>query len=361
MEIKITRTTAPLEKPMEAEKAGTLGFGQYFSDHMFLMEYDEGTGWHDARVEPYHNLSIDPAASVLHYGQEIFEGMKAYRTKEDEILFFRPLMNAARWNQSAKRMCMPTMEPEMYMEALQAVVDVDRDWTPHAYGTSLVLRPTMIALEKSLGVHPAKKYLFFIICSPSGAYYKNGMAPVSIYVEEEYIRAAAGGTGYAKCGGNYAGSMLAGEKAEELGYDQVLWLDGVERKYIEEVGSMNMMFVIDDTIITAPLAGTILPGVTRNSILTLASDAGWKVEERKLSIDEVYEAAREGRLNEAFGTGTAAVVSPVGKLCWRGEELVINGGKIGPKAQYLFDRLLGIQLGNLEDVYGWTKVCERKY
>ncbi len=354
MNIKITKTDAPGEKPLAQEKEGTLGFGNYFSDHMFLMDYDEGEGWHDARIEPYHPLALDPACTVLHYGQEIFEGMKAYRSKNDDILFFRPYKNAERWNQSAARMCMPGMDPDMYCEALNAIVSLDRDWTPHAPGTSLVLRPAMIAVDPCLGVHPAKKYLFFILCSPSGDYFKNGIAPVSIYVEEEFIRSAPGGTGYAKCGGNYAGTMLASARVAEKGYDQVLWLDANEHKYVEEVGSMNMMFVIDDVIITAPLDGTILPGVTRDSVLTLAEDAGWKTEERKLSIDEVYRASREGRLNEAFGTGTAAVVSPVGRLCYKNEEIIINNGEIGPKAAYLRDRLLNIQLGNCDDKFGWV-------
>lgn len=358
MDIKITKTTAPKAKPLAEETAGTLGFGKYFSDHMFLMDYEEGIGWHNARIEPYHPLAIDPAATVLHYGQEIFEGMKAYRSKDDEILFFRARMNAERWNRSAERMCMPQMNPDMYCEALNAIVDLERDWTPHAPGTSLVLRPAMIATDAFLGVHPAKKYLFFILCAPSGAYFRNGMAPVSIYVEENFIRAAAGGTGYAKCGGNYAGSLLAAARAEKLGYEQVLWLDAKEHKYVEEVGGMNMMFVIDDTIITAPLDGTILPGITRDSILTLAKDAGFKTEERKLSIDEVVQAAHEGRLNEAFGTGTAAVVAPVGKLCYKGEEIVVNNGQTGPKAAYLYDRLLNIQLGNYEDKFGWVTVCK---
>ena len=358
MEIKITRTTRPFAKPLAQEEAGTLGFGKYFSDHMFLMDYDEENGWHNARIEPYHPLELDPAATVLHYGQEIFEGMKAYRSKNDEILFFRARKNAERWNQSAARMCMPTMDLDMYLEALNAIVNVERDWVPHAYGTSLVLRPAMIATDPFLGVHPSKKYLFFILCSPSGAYFKNGMNPVNIYVEEEYIRAAPGGTGFAKCGGNYAGSLLAAAKAEAKGYEQVLWLDAKEHKYVEEVGGMNMMFVIDDTNITAPLDGTILPGVTRDSILTLAKDAGYKTEERRLSIDEVVQAAHEGRLNEAFGTGTAAVVAPVGKLCYKGEEIVVNNGQTGPKAAYLYDRLLNIQLGNYEDKFGWVTVCK---
>ncbi len=358
MDIKITKTQTPKAKPLAEEAAGALGFGKFFTDHMLLMDYDEGIGWHDARIEPYHPLAIDPAATVLHYGQEIFEGMKAYRSKNDDILFFRARKNAERWNRSAERMCMPQMDPDMYCEALNAIVNLERDWTPHASGASLVLRPAMIAMDPYLGVHPAKKYLFFILCAPSGIYFKNGMAPVSIYVEEEYIRAAPGGTGFAKCGGNYAGSMLASERVAEKGYDQVLWLDGREHKYVEEVGAMNMMFVIDDTIVTAPLDGTILPGVTRDSVLTLARDAGWKTEERKLAIDEVYQAAHEDRLNEAFGTGTAAVVSPVGKLCYKGEEIIINNGEAGPKAAYLYNRLLNIQLGNYEDKFGWVTVCK---
>ena len=355
LDIKITRTATPKAKPTDETK---LGFGKKFSDHMFVMDYTEGEGWHDARIVPYGPFELDPATVVFHYAQEIFEGMKAYRSKNDEILFFRARKNAERWNQSAARMCMPTMDLDMYLEALNAIVNVERDWVPHAYGTSLVLRPAMIATDPFLGVHPSKKYLFFILCSPSGAYFKNGMNPVNIYVEEEYIRAAPGGTGFAKCGGNYAGSLLAAAKAEAKGYEQVLWLDAKEHKYVEEVGGMNMMFVIDDTIITAPLDGTILPGVTRDSILTLAKDAGYKTEERRLSIDEVVQAAHEGRLNEAFGTGTAAVVAPVGKLCYKGEEIVVNNGQTGPKAAYLYDRLLNIQRGNYEDKFGWVTVCK---
>ena len=354
MEIKITRTTRPFAKPLAQEEAGTLGFGKYFSDHMFLMDYDEENGWHNARIEPYHPLELDPAATVLHYGQEIFEGMKAYRSKNDEILFFRARKNAERWNQSAARMCMPTMDLDMYLEALNAIVNVERDWVPHAYGTSLVLRPAMIATDPFLGVHPSKKYLFFILCSPSGAYFKNGMNPVNIYVEEEYIRAAPGGTGFAKCGGNYAGSLLAAAKAEAKGYEQVLWLDAKEHKYVEEVGGMNMMFVIDDTIITAPLDGTILPGVTRRSCLQLFEDWGMPVEERLISVDELFEAAANGTLEEAMCVGTAAVICPIGELTYEGKAYTINNFQTGPLAQKLYDTLTGIQWGTQPDPHGWT-------
>ena len=244
------------------------------------------------------------------------------------------------------------------MAGIVELVKVERDWVPDQPGTSLYVRPVLMAVNPDLALHGPAHCLFFIICSPVGSYYAGGLQCNAIRVEEQDVRAVRGGTGFAKCGGNYAGSMLAGERAAEKGYDQVLWLDGKEHKYVEEVGSMNMMFVIDGTIVTAPLDGTILPGVTRDSILTLAKDAGWKTEERKISIDEVYQAAREGRLDEAFGTGTAAVVSPVGRLCYKGEEIVIHNGKIGPKAAYLYDRLLNIQLGNYEDKFGWVTVCK---
>lgn len=354
MDIKITRTQNPMAKPLAEEEAGTLGFGNYFSDHMFVMNYSPDKGWHDAEIKPLEDLRFHPAAMGLHYGQEIFEGMKAYCTKDDRMLLFRPYENAKRWNNSCDRMCMPPMDEEMFVEAIRKIVDFDRDWAPHAEGTSLVLRPAMVATTASLGVHPSDEYVFFIITSPSGAYYPEGIDPVSIYVEDEYIRAAMGGTGFAKTGGNYAGSLKAAKLAEEKGFTQVLWLDGIEKKYVEEVGSMNMMFVIDGTIITAPLDGTILPGVTRSSVMQLAKDRGWNVEERKLSIDEICKAYDEGRLDEAFGTGTAAVVSPVGKLQYKDKEMIINDFKTGPKAKELYDSLLSIQIGDAEDPYGWV-------
>ena len=353
MDIKVTRTMTPMSKPLAEEKAGTLGFGNFFSDHMFLMNYTKEKGWHDARICPLTDLKFHPAAMGLHYGQEIFEGMKSYRTKDDRMLLFRPYENAKRWNDSAERMCMPQMDEDMFVDSIKAIVDMDRDWAPHAEGTSLVLRPAMVATTPNLGVHPSDEYIFFIITSPSGAYYPEGIDPVSIYVEDEYIRAARGGTGYAKTGGNYAGSLKAAQLAAEKGFTQVLWLDGIEKKYVEEVGSMNMMFVIDGTIITAPLDGTILPGVTRSSVIQLARDKGLKVEERKLSIDEICEAYDAGKLDEAFGTGTAAVVSPVGKLQYKDKEMIINDFKTGPIAKDLYDSLLSIQIGDSPDPYGW--------
>lgn len=359
MDVKKTRTTNPMAKPLNEEAAGTLGFGNYFSDHMFVMKYSPEKGWHDAEIKPLEDLRFHPAAMGLHYGQEIFEGMKAYRAKDGRVVLFRPYENAKRWNNSCDRMCMPQMDEEMFVGSIKAIVDFDSDWIPHADGTSLVLRPAMVATTASLGVHPSDEYLFFIITSPSGAYYPEGINPVSIYVEDEYIRAAKGGMGFAKTGGNYAGSMKAAKLAEEKGFTQVLWLDGTEKKYVEEVGAMNMMFVIDDTIVTAPLDGTILPGVTRASVLKLAEDKGWKVEERKLSIDEICKAFDEGRLSEAFGTGTAAVVSPVGKLQYKDKEMIINNFETGPKAKELYETLISIQVGELPDPYGWVEDVSR--
>ena len=309
LDIKITKTTHPKEKPQDESK---LGFGKKFSDHMFLMDYTEGEGWHDARIVPYGPWEMDPATTVFHYAQEIFEGMKAYRTADGKIQLFRPDCNANRFNDSADRLGMPPIPPEDFVQAVKALVDVDRDWVPHSDGASLYIRPFCIATDVGLGVHAAKHYRFAIIAAPSGAYYAEGLDPVRIYVEDEYIRAAPGLTGFTKCGGNYAASIKAGELAEEQGYAQVLWLDGVEQKYVEEVGSMNMMFKIGGKVITPMLNGSILAGITRDSILKLAAKMGIPTEERRLAIAEVFEAADNGTLEEAFGTGTAAVVSPVG-------------------------------------------------
>ncbi len=331
-----------------------LPFGQLRTNHMFLMNYRDGE-WVDPRIVPYGPLSLDPASPVLHYGQEIFEGMKAYRTTENDILLFRPRENALRLNKSAERMCMPAIDPDLNVEAMKAITDVERDWVPHSAGTSLYLRPTMIADGNELGVHAAQKYIYYIICSPSGAYYKNGLAPISIYVEDQYIRAVKGGMGFAKTGGNYAGSLKAADVAAKNGFDAVLWLDGTERKYVEEVGAMNMMFVINDTIVTAALEGSILAGITRMSILELARGMGIKVEERKLSVDELFEAGKSGALQEAFGTGTAAVVSPVGKLTYQGQSVIVNNGEIGTLTQKLYDTLTGIQTGNVADTHGWVE------
>ena len=351
MEITISRATALKEKPQDETK---LGFGKLFSDHMFMMEYDEGKGWHDARIQLYQSLQLDPASPVLHYGQEIFEGLKAYRSKKDEILLFRARDNARRLNKGAQRMCMPEIDVEDNYQAMAALVDLERDWVPHAPGATLYLRPTLIADGAALGVHRAARFLYYIICSPSGAYYASGLAPIRIYVEDNYVRAVKGGTGNAKTGGNYAASIKASEEAAARGFNQVLWLDGVERKYVEEVGAMNMMFLIGDTICTAPVGGSILDGITRKSILTLVEEMGMKVEERKISISELIEAGESGELKEAFGTGTAAVVSPVGELHYKSKSIVVNGGQIGSVTQKLYDTLTGIQLGEIADTHGWV-------
>ena len=350
LDIKITRTTCPKEKPQDESK---LGFGKKFTDHMFVMDYTEGEGWHDARIVPYAPFPLDPATVVFHYAQEIFEGMKAYRTADDTIQLFRPECNAKRMQDSADRLCIPKIPVEDYIQAVEALVDVDRDWVPHSDGASLYIRPFVFANDVGLGVHASKHYIFCIICAPSGAYYAEGINPVRIYVEDEYIRAAPGLTGFTKCGGNYAASIKAGELAEEQGYAQVLWLDGVEKKYVEEVGSMNIMFKIDGKVYTAATVGTVLPGVTRRSCIELLKDWGYDVIEGKLAIADIMQAAREGKLEEVFGTGTAAVISPVGKLRYKDDVMVIGNGEIGPLSQKLYDTVTGIQLGRLEDKFGW--------
>ena len=332
-----------------------LGFGKYFTDHMFIMDYTDGKGWHDARIVPYGPLSMDPACMVFHYAQEMFEGLKAYRTPDGSVQLFRPDKNIERMNNTNERLCIPKLEPSDVLDAIKALVAVEEDWVPSLEGTSLYIRPFIIATDIQLGVHPSHTYKFMIILSPVGSYYPEGIKPVKIFVENEYVRAVKGGTGFAKVGGNYACSLIGQKKAEEMGYSQVLWLDGIEHKYIDEVGAMNVFFVIDGKVITPSLAeGSILPGVTRNSCIKLLGDMGYEVEERKLSIDEVEEAYKNGKLNEAFGTGTAAVVSPMGLLDNGKDKMIINDQQIGPIAQKLYDTLTGIQWGKVEDKYGWT-------
>ena len=350
MNIKITKTTNPKKKP---EKGQPLGFGHIFTDHMFVMNYTEGKGWHDPRIVPYGEISIEPSAMVFHYGQSMFEGMKAYRGKDDTIYLFRPDMNAKRANQSNQRLCIPEIPEELFVEAVKAVVDVDRDWVPSDPGTSLYIRPFVIATDAFLGVAPSKTYLFMVILSPSGAYYESGLEPVGIWIEDEYVRAVKGGMGFAKTGGNYAASLIAQVKAHDSGYSQVLWLDGVERKYIEEVGAMNICFKISGKVVTPMLNGSILPGITRNSILQVCRDWGYEVEERRISVDELVAAAKDGTLEEVFGTGTAAVVSPVNKLRYEDDVMNIGDGSIGELTQKLYDELTGIQWGEREDTRGW--------
>jgi len=350
LEIQVTKATSLKAKPADES---ALGFGRIFTDHMFIMDYEEGRGWHDARVVPYAPFAIDPAAMVLHYGQEIFEGMKCYRRADGGLQLFRPMDNFARMTRSAQRMCMPALDEETAMEGLKKLIELDQDWVPHRDGTSLYIRPTMISMDVGLGVHASKTYRFFIILSPVGAYYKEGLKPVSIYVEDEYVRAVRGGVGFTKCAGNYAASILAGDIAEKKGYSQVLWLDGVEQRYVEEVGSMNMMFAYGTHIVTPKLNGSILPGITRDSILKLARKLGYQADEERLDIHQIFADAKSGKMTEAFGTGTAAVISPVGVLAMKDEKVTLGDGGIGPLAQKLYDTLTGIQYGRLEDPFGW--------
>ncbi|MGE4284309.1 MAG: branched-chain amino acid aminotransferase [Clostridia bacterium] len=350
LEIKVEKTKVSKQKPDQDH----LGFGQYFTDHMFIMDYTEGKGWHDPRIVPYAPLEFDPSLMAFHYGQAIFEGMKAYKAKDGRILLFRPNKNMERINISNDRLCIPPIDIDSGLEAVKAVVDIDKDWIPEAEGTSLYIRPFIIATDPFLGVRPSHTYKFIVILSPVGAYYPEGLNPVKIYIETEYVRAVKGGVGFAKTGGNYAASLKAQMVAKKKGYTQVLWLDGVERKYIEEVGTMNVFFKIDGEIITPSLEGSLLPGITRDSSIDLLKSWGYKVTERKLSIQELYEANAKGSLEEAFGTGTAAVISPIGEFNWDGNIIAVNEGKIGEVSQKLYDAITGIQSGELEDKYGWT-------
>ncbi len=350
MEIRVeqAKTLKPLPDP------NTLQFGKQFTDHMFLMNYDAGRGWHDARIVPYGPIALEPCAMVFHYAQEVFEGMKAYRDPEGGVRLFRPADNAERFQNSCERLCIPPVPVDDFVEAVRALVKLDERWVPSLAGTSLYIRPFAIATDPSLGVHASHSYIFAVICCPVGAYYKEGINPVKIYVEDEDVRAVRGGTGYTKCGGNYAASIRAGERAEEKGFSQVLWLDGVERKYIEEVGSMNVLFKVDGKILTPKLTGSVLPGITRRSCLDLLRDWGYVVEERLITAQELFDAAKAGKLEEAWGSGTAAVISPIGTLAWEDQSVVINGGKIGDLSQKLYDTLTGIQWGTEPDPYGWS-------
>lgn len=346
----VTLTKNPKKKP----DPDNLKFGRTFTDHMFLMDYDPENGWHDGRIVPYAPLELDPASTVFHYGQEMFEGLKAYKTKDGKVQLFRPDMNAKRTNNTNKRMCMPQIDEELFVDAVKAIVDVDRDWIPQKENTALYIRPFIIATQPKLDVSASETYLFIIILSPVGPYYENGLAPTKIYVEDEYIRSAMGGTGFAKIGGNYAAAMIAEKKAHDLGFDQVLWLDAKEKKYVEEIGTSNAFFKIDGEIYTSSLIGTILPGITRASMIEVMKEWGYKVNETRFTIDDVFKAGEEGKLEEVFATGTAAVISPVGELYWDDKKLMINDGQIGDLSQKLYDELYGIQTGEIEDKRGWT-------
>ena len=350
MEITITKTTCPKEKP----DSSTLGFGKIFTDHMLMMDYAADKGWYDARIVPFGPIALHPASTVLHYGAEIFEGLKAYRRADGRVQMFRPMENIRRLNNSAERLCLPTIPEDVALEVLTTFVKLEQDWTPSAPGTSLYLRPFLYGNDESLGVHGVHNATFVIIASPVGSYYKEGINPVKIMIEDEDVRAVRGGTGYAKCGGNYAASTRAGERAAKQGYSQVLWLDGVERQYIEEVGAMNVMFKIAGEIVTPMLSGSILPGITRKSCIEVLKNEGYTVSERLITIDELSKAMQDGTLEEAWGCGTAAVVSPIGELCYKGVRYTVNGGGIGEVTQHLYDTLTGIQWGKQPDTYGWT-------
>jgi branched-chain amino acid aminotransferase len=352
MEVRVERVSPDRLKAKPADES-QLGFGKIFTDHFFNMKYADNKGWRDAVIEGYRDICLDPAAVCLHYGQLIFEGMKAYRGKDGSIYLFRPADNFRRMNASAERLCMPTLDVDFTVNALKKLVLLEKDWIPTSSGASMYIRPTMIATEAFLGVKPASEYLFYIIVGPVGPYYATGFSPTKIYVTEEYVRAVAGGIGHCKAAGNYAASLLAGKKAGEMGFTQVLWLDGVHRKYCEEVGTSNMFFLIGDELVTPPLGGSILPGVTRDSVLQIARKWGMKVSERQVSIDEVIGAAEKGTLNEAFASGTAAIVSPVGMIFYKGREYNIKGGRIGELTEKLYNEILQIQYGEKEDPFGW--------
>ncbi len=349
MDILVTKTSKPGTLPQEDK----LGFGKYFTDHMFVMDYQEGKGWHSPKIVPYGEFPIYPSALVFHYGQATFEGMKAYRTVDDRIVLFRPKDYLNRFNNSNKAVCIPPIEVDFVHQALKKLIEIDKHWVPGSVGTSLYIRPFIIATDPCVGVKVSDTYKLFVIMSPVGAYYASGFKPVKIKVEDNYTRAVKGGLGEAKTSANYAAGMKAGVEAKKEGFAQVLWLDALERKYIEEIGMMNILFKINDEIITPPLAGSILSGRTRLTIIDLANDLGLKVTERKISILEIYEAHEKGQLQEVFGAGTAAVISPVGELTWKGKTIVVNDNKTGPTAQKLFDTITGIQYGKLEDKYGW--------
>ena len=350
MELTIVKTENPKTMPPESE----LGFGKHFTDHMLVVEWSAEQGWYDAKILPFGRISLHPASTVLHYGAEIFEGLKAYRREDGGVQLFRPMENVKRMNRSAERMSLPTMDEGEMLSLIEQFVRLEQRFVPHSFGTSLYLRPFLFGNDECLGVHAVHRATFMLIASPSGSYYKEGINPVGIMIENEDVRTVRGGTGYAKCGGNYAASTRAGERAAKKGYSQVLWLDGVERKYIEEVGAMNVMFKIGSKVITPKLTGSILPGITRMSCIEVLKSEGYEVEERLFSLDELVSALESGTLEEAWGTGTAAVVSPIGKLAIGDKEYVVGGGKIGETTKKLYDTLTGIQWGKREDTFGWV-------
>ncbi len=349
MEIKIVRTLKPKAKPAEEN----LVFGVAFTDHMFTMDYTEDIGWHDPVIKPYGPIELMPSSMVLHYAQEVFEGLKAYKTPNEEVHLFRPEENFKRMNRSNERMCIPQIDETFLLEALKALITIDQDWIPSSTGTSLYIRPFIFATDPFIGVRVSKTYKFMIIMSPVGSYYKGGLAPGRIYVEDDYARTVRGGTGEAKCGGNYASGLAAQKKVKAMGYEQILWLDGEKRKYIEEVGTSNVFFLIDDVFVTPSLEGTILSGITRKSVIELLKHWGKKVEERRITIDELYDLFQEGKVQEVFSTGTAAVISPIGTLGWKDKEMTFNDGEIGEYTKKIYETLYGVQTGHVEDPLNW--------
>lgn len=355
MDIKITAIAPEQSKPKPTDETA-LAFGNIFTDYMFLMDYREGQGWINPRIEPYHALPLDPAAMSLHYGQMIFEGLKCYRRADGGLQLFRVRDNFLRFNRSAERMCIPELDVDLALDTLKKLLWLEADWVPHTQGTSLYIRPTIIATEPHLGVRPAKEYLYYVILGPVGAYYKEGFNPVKILAEDQYVRSVRGAVGEAKTAGNYAASLYAAEKAQQKGFTQVLWLDAIERKYVEEVGTMNMLFLIDNEVVTSPLTGSVLAGITRSTVFDLVRDWGdYKINERLISIDEVMTAAKNGRLKEAFGSGTAAVISPVGEIVYKDEAVQVGDGRTGPLAHKLFDEITAIQYGTKPDTRGWIE------
>jgi branched-chain amino acid aminotransferase len=354
MEIRLERVDTPRRLPDD----GKLGFGQIFTDHMFNVDFSPENGWHDARIEPYGPIVMDPATMVLHYGQAIFEGLKAYRTDNGKIQLFRPERNVSRLNRSGRCVCIPAVDESFALEAIKTLVAVEKDWVPKAPETSLYIRPTIVAMDPYLGVRPSHTYRFFIILSPVGAYYPEGFNPVKIWVTDQYVRAVRGGLGEAKTPANYAASLHGAEVAKKAGYTQVLWLDAVEQRFIEEVGTMNIFFVIDNEIVTPPLGGSILPGITRDSVLALSKHWGLPTAEKPIAIEDLLAAHKRGALQEIFGSGTAAVISPVSHLAWKDDVITIGDGGVGPVAQKLYDAITDIQYGRAEDPFGWIVPVE---
>ncbi|MFS0687860.1 branched-chain amino acid aminotransferase [Sporosarcina sp. 179-K 8C2 HS] len=352
--VHVEKTLNPKTKPAFDQ----LSFGTIFTDHMFTMDYSEEQGWHDPKIVPYEPIMLDPAAMVFHYGQTVFEGLKAYVTEDEEVLLFRPEENMKRLNRSNERLCIPAFDEELALSGLRKLIQVDKSWIPNIEGTSLYIRPFIFATQPYLGVAPSKTYRFMIILSPVGAYYKEGINPVKIAVESEFVRAVTGGTGSAKTAGNYAGAMKAQEVAEAKGYSQVLWLDGKEHRYIEEVGAMNVFFKLNGEVVTPELNGSILEGITRKSVIELLQHWDIPITERKISMEELYEAYQSGILEEAFGTGTAAVISPIGELYWNEKKITINNGEIGELSQRIYDTMTGIQTGRAEDPFGWRMTVD---